>query len=376
MSNIGVDDYKVDAVQRHKLKQFLKTLEKVRGRGTELVTVYVPAGYDLNKVIGQLQEEQGTAVNIKSKQTRTSVIDALEKMIIHLRGIGKNPPHGLAAFSGNIAEREGQSDVKVWSIEPPVPNSQRLYRCDKEFILDPIRAIVEHENTYGLVVLDRRDGMVGLLKGKTIIPLVQTHSEVPGKHKSGGQSAVRFERLREGATIEHFKKIADYMKDQFLPIIGEIKGIILGGPGVTVNLFMQGDYVTGDVKKKILGTKDLSYTGDFGMEELVEKSEDLLAAEEIADEKKIMAKFFFELSKDTGLAAYGKAEVLKYIAYGAVDTVLLSEALEDGVVEEFEVEAEKMGTKITLISVETREGLQLKEMGKIAALLRYPMQAH
>jgi peptide chain release factor subunit 1 len=251
-----------------------------------------------------------------------------------------------------------------------------LYRCDKEFILDPLKAIVEHENTYGLVVLDRRDAMVGLLKGKTIIPLVQTHSEVPGKHKSGGQSAVRFERLREGATIEHFKKIAEYMKDQFLPIVQDIKGIIIGGPGVTVNLFMQGDYVTGDVKKKIIGTKDLSYTGEFGMEELVEKSDDLLAAEEVADEKKIMQKFFYELSKDTGLAAYGKADVMKYIGYGAVDTVLLSEELPDDVIEEFEVEAEKMGSKVTLISTETREGVQLKEMGKIAALLRYPMQAH
>ena len=376
MGVIGADTHKIDAVQRHKLKQFIKQLERYRGRGTELVTVYVPAGYDMNRIIQQLQEEQGTAENIKSKQTKTNVIDALERMIVHLRGVGKTPTNGLAAFSGNVAEREGQSDVQVWSIEMPIPNSQRLYRCDKEFILEPIKTIIEHENTYGLVVLDRRDAMIGLLKGKTIIPLVQTHSEVPGKHKSGGQSAVRFERLREGATIEHFKKIADYMKDQFLPVVTEINGIIIGGPGVTVNLFLQGDYITGDVKKKIIGTKDLSYTGDFGMEELVEKSEDLLAAEEVAEEKKIMQKFFYELSKDTGLAAYGKDDVMKYLGYGAVDTVLLSEACDDATIEAFEVESAKTGSKVQLISTETREGVQLKEMGKIAALLRYPMQAH
>jgi peptide chain release factor subunit 1 len=166
------------------------------------------------------------------------------------------------------------------------------------------------------------------------------------------------------------------MKDQFLPIVGEIKGIIIGGPGVTVNLFLQNDYITGEVKKKILGTKDLSYTGEFGMEELVEKSEDLLAAEEVADEKKIMQKFFYELSKDTGLAAYGKEDVMKYIGYGAVDTVLLSEETDEPLIEEFEIAAQKMGSTVTLISTETREGVQLREMGKIAALLRYPMQAH
>lgn len=373
MGVIGEDKFKLDSQVRHKIKAFLKGLQNYRGRGTELVSVYVPAGYDLNAIINQLQQEQGTAENIKSKQTRTNVIDALERMIIHLRGVVKTPPNGLAAFSGNVAEREGQSDVRVWSVEMPVPSSQRLYRCDKEFILDPLREIIDHENTYGLVVLDRRDAMIGLLKGKTIVPLVQTHSEVPGKHKSGGQSAVRFERLREGATIEHFKKIADYMKDQFLPMGNDLKGIIIGGPGVTVNKFIGLDYLTGEIKKKILGTKDLSYTGEFGLQELLEKSDDLLAAEEVADEKKLMQRFFYELSKDTGLAAYGKRDVMSFIGYGAVDMVLLSEDLDESVIEEFEMEAEKMGTKVILISDQTREGVQLRDMGKIAAILRYPM---
>lgn len=376
MGVIGTDTHKLDSVMRHRIKHFIKQLEQYRGRGTELVSVYAPSGYDLNRIIQQLQDEQGTAVNIKSRQTRTNVIDALERMIVHLRGVAKNPPNGLAAFSGNVAEREGQSDVRVWSVEMPIPSSQRLYRCDKEFILTPLKEIVDHENTYGLVVLDRRDAMIGLLKGKTIIPLVQTHSEVPGKHKSGGQSAVRFERLREGATVEHFKKIAEYMKEQFLPIIQDINGIIIGGPGVTINLFLQNDYITGEVRKKILGTKDLSYTGEFGMQELLEKSEDLLAAEEVAEEKKLMQKFFYELSKDTGLAAYGKDEVYKYMGYGAVDIVLLSESLDEPTIEAFEEEAIKTNVNVKLISIETREGVQLKEMGKIAAILRYPMQQH
>ncbi len=376
MGVIGTDTHKIDSAMRHKLKHFVKELSAYRGRGTELVSVYAPAGYDLNVIINQLQQEQGTAENIKSKQTRTNVVDALERMIVHLRGVGKTPPNGLAAFSGNVSEREGQSDVRVWSIEMPIPSTQRLYRCDKEFILDPIRAIVDQENTYGLVVLDRRDAMLALLKGKTIIPLVQTHSEVPGKHKSGGQSAVRFERLREGAIVEHFKKIAEYMKEQFLPMGNDLKGIILGGPGVTVNQFYATGYVTGEVQRKILGTKDLSYTGEFGLQELLEKSEDLLAAEEVAEEKKLMQKFFYELSKDTGLAAYGKKDVLTYIGYGAVDLILLSEDLDDATIEEFEKAAETTGAKVVLISDQTREGVQLREMGKIAAVLRYPMTAH
>ena len=121
--------------QKHELKKFIKQLSKYRGRHTELVSVYIPAGYDMNKIINHLSQEQGTATNIKSTSTRKNVIDALERMIQHLKIFKKTPEHGLAAFSGNVAEREGQSDVQVWSIEPPVPLKIRIYRCDKEFVM-------------------------------------------------------------------------------------------------------------------------------------------------------------------------------------------------------------------------------------------------
>src|SRR3989338_10923056 len=177
----------ITANQRHKLNKLIKDLEKVKGRHTELVSVYVPAGYDLNKVVSQLADEQGTATNIKSKATRDNVIDALEKMLQHLKLFKQTPPNGLVVFSGNIAEREGQSDVRVWSLEPPIPIKLRIYRCDKEFVIDPLKELIETKEVYGLVVLDRRDAAIALLKGKTIIPLTQTHSHVPGKTRAGGQ---------------------------------------------------------------------------------------------------------------------------------------------------------------------------------------------
>ena len=44
-------------------------------------------------------------------------------------------------------------------------------------------------------------------------------------------------------------------------------------------------------------------------------------------------------------------------------------------IEKFEEEAQKSATKIEIISIETREGVQLKEIGKVAAILRYPIQS-
>ena len=356
--------------QRFHLKKFIKELENFRGRHTELVSVYVPQDYDLNKIINHLAQEQGTASNIKSSATRKNVTDALERMIQHLKLFKRTPPNGLAVFSGNVAEREGQQNFKVWSIETPVPLKTRIYRCDKEFVLDILRDMMEVKEVYGLVVMDRRDANIALLKGKTIIPLIKTHSEVPGKFKAGGQSAMRFARQIEGAAKDHYKKVAEYMKETFLNMEG-LKGIIVGGPGPTKYDLVEGDFITNDVKKKIIAIKDLSYTGEFGLEELLEKSHDVLAQEDVMEEKKIVGKFLEMLATKQNMVAYGEADVMNKLKMGVVDKVLLSEDLSDDKIEEFENAAKPVGSEIIIISTQTREGAQLRDLGKAAAILRY-----
>ena len=359
------------AQQKLQIKKIVKELKTFKAPHTEFVSVYVPAGYELSKITQHLAEEQGTAANIKSASTRKNVQTALEKMIQHLRLYPKTPPNGLAVFSGNVAAAEGKQDVRAWSIEPPVALNIRIYRCDKNFVTDILEEMLAEHNAYGLVVLDRRDAILALLKGKTIIPLKKTHSEVPGKFRAGGQSAARFARIREGAYKDHFKKIAEYMKEQFLPLGNNLKGIIIGGPGTTINDFLGHDYITGDLKKKILGTKDLSYTDDFGLQELLDKSEDLLAEEEVAIEKKAVQQFFSKMLENPKKVTYGERETLHALEMNAVDILLLSESLPEERIFALEEKAQQGGAAIKVISTETREGVQLKELGGIAAILRF-----
>jgi len=362
---------KITPSQRFKMRKFIKKLDQYRGRHTEFVSVYIPKDYDLNKIINHLQQEQGTAQNIKSKTNRDSVISSLERLIQHLKLFKRTPNNGLVAFSGNVAERDNKNDFQVWSIEPPVPINQRLYRCDKTFVLEPLRQIIETEDIYGLVVIDRREGNIAYLKGKTIIPVISKTSNVPGKFKAGGQSAARFARNRELAAKEFYKKIADYMKDEFLGK-KHLKGILLGGPGPTKEEFM--GYIHTELKNKIIAVKDLGYTGDFGLKELLEKSEDVLSDHEIVLEEKLVRKFFDTLSKDSDMVAYGIDEAMEKLKFGAVDILLLSETLDDDVIEDFEEEAKKVNTKTEIISNETESGQQLTKMGKVGAILRYKMK--
>jgi len=373
LTDMVKDTLKMTATQRFKLKQFVKDLEDFKGRGTELVSVYVPAGYDISKITTHLAQEQGTATNIKSTSTRKNVIDALERMIQHLKLYDRTPENGLVAFAGNVAEREGQSDVQVWSVEPPLPMNQRLYRCDKEFILEPLKDMADDKNVYGMVVLDKREATIAMLKGKTIIPLVSTHSAVPGKTKAGGQSAARFERLRDGAAKEFYRKVGEYVKNEFYHN-KDLKGILLGGPGHSKEEFLEEGQLPDNLKEKFIAVLDLSYTGEFGLQELLDRAEDVLSAEDVMEEKKAVQRFFSELSKNTGLAGYGKDEVMRLVQLGAVELLLLSETLDDKTIKEFEEHAQSMGTETLIVSLETREGAQLKEIGGVAAVLRYAVE--
>lgn len=357
--------------EKFTLKKFIRELEAVKGRHTELVSVYVPAGYDLNKIIGHLRQEQGTATNIKDARTRKNVIDSLERAIRHLRLYKRTPENGIAIFAGNAAEKLGDVDIKVWCIEPPQPLNIRLYRCDQTFVLDLLKDMMETKEVHGLIVMDKREATVGLLRGKLITVMAKMTSGVPGKTRAGGQSSLRFERLRENAANEFYKRIAEIANKEYLAMGKNLKSIIIGGPGRTKNEFTDADYLNNELKKKVIGLKDITYTDEAGLHELVERSSDILAQEEITKEKKIMQRLFEMLAKEPNKVAYGKAEVEKNLQLGIVDILLISESIDETWAEQLEKEAEKTSTKIEIISIDTKEGSQLKDLGGVAAILRY-----
>src|SRR3989344_3740987 len=168
----------MDESKKIELEELIEKLEQIKGRHTELISVYIPAGYDVNSTQRQLEGEKSTAKNIKSTTTRNDVVDALEKIVRLLKGYKKTPANGLMIFCGNISQVEGQQDLQLWEIEPPMPLKTRLYRCDKEFVLDALKEQLEVTEVYGLLVMDRKEATIGLLEGKRIETLHKMTSGV------------------------------------------------------------------------------------------------------------------------------------------------------------------------------------------------------
>ncbi len=174
-------------MQKQELEELVALLGSVKGRHTELVSVMIPAGFNISGVVRQLEAEKSTAANIKSKQTRTAVTDSLERIIRELKNYKQTPKNGLAVFCGNVSEKEGVQDIRLWVYEPPKPLNTRLYRCDQTFIIEPLKEILEVTEVYGLLVIDRQQATIGLLEGKQIKAITKLTSGVPGKIKAGGQ---------------------------------------------------------------------------------------------------------------------------------------------------------------------------------------------
>jgi len=363
----------MDDKAKLKLEETIEELEKLKGRHTELVTVYVPAGFNISTVVRQLEAEAGTATNIKSKNTRKNVLAALERISRELKLYKQTPKNGMALFCGNVSPVEGQEDIKLWAIEPPKPLNVRLYRCDQVFVLDPLKEMLEVGEIYALLVMDRKEATIGMLEGKQIKVIRKMTSNVPGKYKTGGQSAARFERIREGAAKEFYRRIADALKEIFFNM-PRLKGILVGGPIPTKEEFLKEGQLVTALKDKVIAVRDIGYADEHGLELLVEASQDTLAEQEIIHEKKLLEKFFEMLGKTPEKIAYGKQAVEKALEYGAVETLIVSKKIKKAEVADIIKKAESISANVEIVSVETPEGEQFYNLAGIGAMLRFRLE--
>lgn len=401
---------------RYEFKRALEELREVRGRGTELISLYVPPDKQIHEAMGQLRDELGQAQNIKSKSTRKNVSSALESIMSRLKTFKQPPPHGVIFLVGHKAAGGDQTRMVQFVLEPPQPIDVYLYRCDSTFFLEPMERMLMEPNVYGLLVVDRSEATIGLLKGTRVEMVTHLRSNVPSKHHAGGQSHRRFERLIEEAAYDFFKRVARHANEIFLHE-ENLKGILVGGPGATKVQFLEHELLNHELMKKVVDTFDTGYTDEYGLRDLVNNAQDTLRQLGLMEEKDLVQRFLREVGKhDGGLSAYGEAHVRHALRIGAVDTLLLSEDLRKArvevacsgcdytavettgnparfedqlgacpncgtqlevadrtdVIEELSDMADQTGSEVELVSSESEEGQLLKTaFGGMAAILRF-----
>ena len=420
MKKINIE--KQDSVKLYKIRKTLEELSQKSGRGTELITVYIPKGKQLHEIISTLQQEQGTADNIKSDLTRTHVVDSLGKVVQRLKLYKKTPERGLVMFCGALPPEGGgplgSEVVKIWEIDPPKDLKQYLYRCDDHFHVDILKDMLKDDNLIGFLAIDAKDAGWGLLYGDKIEVLSQTGSGVAGKHRQGGQSAKRFQKLREMELSYFYNRVAETTREYFIDIY-PIKGLIISGPGPTKEDFINGNYLEYRLQDMIINTIDASYAGSEGIREAFAKSGEILGDFRMVEEKKLVEDLFREINSHSGKGSYGLQEVIEYLKNNVVKTLIITddtnlhrvegkckrcqhiqeeiierplvipkkteyanspcpsckamevEVKEQDIVDYLELLAAKTGTQLEVISGSAEHGNMLTSLGKAGAILRY-----
>jgi peptide chain release factor subunit 1 len=93
--------------------------------------------------------------------------------------------------------------------EPFKAINNQFYRCDSKFYVDELEGLLENENPFGFIVIDGAQTVYAKLSGNTKTILNKFSVDLPKKHNKGGQSSVRFARIRMEKRHNYLTKVAE-----------------------------------------------------------------------------------------------------------------------------------------------------------------------
>ena len=316
-------------VEMWKIKKLIKSLEAARGNGTSMISLIIPPKDQVSRVSKMLADEFGTASNIKSRVNRLSVLGAITSVQHRLKLYSKVPTNGLVIYCGTIVTEEGKEKKVNIDFEPFKPINTSLYLCDNKFHTEALNALLSDDNKFGFIVMDGNGCLFGTLCGNTRDVLHKFTVDLPKKHGRGGQSALRFARLREEKRHNYIRKVSEVAVQLFISNDkANVTGLILAGSADFKTELGQSDMFDPRLQGKVLKTVDVSYGGENGFNQAIELSAEVLANVKFIQEKRLIGRYFDEISQDTGRFCFGVVDVLKALEMGAMETLIVWENLD------------------------------------------------
>jgi peptide chain release factor subunit 1 len=309
-----------------KMKKLVQRLRDARGAGTSVISLISPPGTQVSLLNKLLTEEYGTATNIKSRVNRLSVLDAITSTQQRLKRYNKIPPNGLLLYCGTVLTPEGKEKRVTIDIEPFKPINTSLYMCDNKFHVDVLKELMEDEDVYGFLIMNGDGSLYGTLQGNTKRVLHQFSVELPKKHGRGGQSSVRFARLRMEARHNYLRKVAEMATQVFITDNRpNVKGLILAGSADFKTELSRSDLFDPRLAAKVLQIVDVAYGGQQGFHQAIELCTETLGNIRFVLEKKLVLRFFTEIQVDSGKTCFMIPDTILALEMGAVETLLVWE---------------------------------------------------
>ena len=319
-----------DYIGQWKIKRLIKSLDNARGNGTSLVSLIIPPRDQLPLINKLITDEYGKAANIKSRVVRQSVQSAMTSVRERLRLYNRTPNHGLIIYCGEVLNDQGNIEKKITiDIEPFKPINTSLYLCDSVFHTEVLKELLETDQKFGFIIMDGNGSLFGTLQGNTREILYQFSVDLPKKHGRGGQSALRFARLRMEKRHNYIRRVGECAVQHFITNDKiNVTGLVLAGSAEFKKELSMSDLLDPRLQVKILTIVDVAYGGENGFNQAIELSLETLHDVKFVKEKKLVACLFDHIAQDTRRFVFGLQDTLKALELGAVETLMLFENLD------------------------------------------------
>mmetsp|Transcript_16208 Transcript_16208/g.21482 ORF Transcript_16208/g.21482 Transcript_16208/m.21482 type:complete len:444 (+) Transcript_16208:60-1391(+) len=316
-------------VEMWKVKKLIKSLVEARGNGTSMISLIIPPRDQISRIGKMLADEYGTASNIKSRVNRLSVLSAITSTQQRLKLYNRVPPNGLVIYCGTVVTDEGKEKSVIYDFEPFKPINTSLYLCDNKFHAEALNELLEDDDKFGFIVMDGNGCLYGTLAGNTRDVLHKFTVDLPKKHGRGGQSALRFARLRMEKRHNYVRKVAE-MAVQFFITDNKVNvaGIVLAGSADFKTELHTSDLFDQRLARAVIKTVDVSYGGEAGFNQAIELSSETLGNVKLVQEKKLLQGYFEQISQDTGKYCFMVEDTLKGLDLGAIETLIVWDNLD------------------------------------------------
>jgi peptide chain release factor subunit 1 len=316
-------------IETWKIKKLIKSLDAARGSGTSMISLILPPRSQISLAAKMLADEHGTATNIKSRVNRLSVLSAITSTQQRLKLFKTVPTNGLVIFCGTVLTDDNKEKKVNIDFEPFKPINTSLYLCDSRFHTEVLHELLETDEKFGFIIMDGNGSLFGTLAGNTREILSRFSVDLPKKHGRGGQSALRFARLRLEKRANYLRKVAETANNTFISNDRiNVTGIILAGSAEFKNDLHQSRIFDPRLVDKVIKVVDVCYGGENGFNQAIELASDALTNIKFINEKKLISQFFNEISRDTNKYCFGVDDTLQALEMGAVDTLIVFENLD------------------------------------------------
>ncbi|GMR57329.1 hypothetical protein PMAYCL1PPCAC_27524 [Pristionchus mayeri] len=293
-----------------------------------MISLHIPPRYQIARVAKMLADEFGTAANIKSSVNRMSVRTAITSVQSKLKLYHNVPPNGLVIYCGTIISEEGKEKKVTIDLSPFRPLTTSLYHCDNRFHTETLHALLTDDSRFGFIVMDGSGCLFGTLQGSNREVLHNFAVDLPKKHGRGGQSALRFARLRTEKRHNYVRKVAETAAELFLQ--GDkitVAGLILAGSADFKTDLAESELLSQRLRAAIVKTVDIAYGGENGFNQAIRLSADALSGVNFLQEKRLLEGFFEEIAKDSGKYVFGVVDTLQALESGVIETLICWEDL-------------------------------------------------